>query len=155
MLRSAPVSVALMTASGWLPALAQEAAPTFVVIGGQCGQLVVAGVDVTSTCNSKVASNNAEPDKVIFHFALADGTAISIVGTDLPNPSPDSDQIEVVQVHVGKKLGPLRKGPHAALGKCTFGNPYAGPMTIRCDGAIGKKPFLAEFLTDGHEPKQY
>lgn len=149
------VLAAVVTASGLFPTLAQEAAPTFVVIGGQCAKLVVAGVDFTGTCNPKVASNNAGPDKVMFHFALADGTAVSIVGIDLPNPSSDSDEIEIVRVHVGKKLGPLGKGPHAASGKCVFGNPYAGPMTIRCDGAVGKKTLVADFLTDGLAPKEY
>ncbi len=155
MLRIALVVVAMVTASGWFSAIAQEAAPTFVAIGGQCEKLIIADTDVTDACNSKVVSNNIAPDKVIFHFALADGTAVSIVGIDLPNPSPDSDEIEIVRVHVSKKLGSLAKGPHAASGKCAFGNPYVGQMTLRCDGAVRDRILLAKFLTDGQAPKQF
>lgn len=142
----------LLNVSGSGLSAAEDVLSDFVVLQGQCRKLLVGGADVTRSCNSRVANNNLAPDKVLFHFALADGTAVSIVGTDLPNPTPDDDEIRIVRAHVSRKLGTLEACPHPAVGKCSFGNPYAGKTTIRCNGKAGGKALVAVFVTNGEAP---
>lgn len=123
-----------------------------MMVQGKCVRLVLEGIDLTGTCADQAASHTEAPDRVLFHFGVADDTAISLVGTDLPNPTPDTDEIKLIRFHVSSRHGALQAGPHEADGKCTFGNPYMGKATIQCIGRSNGKDLTVLFETDGSEP---
>lgn len=125
-----------------------------VVMTGKCQKLSVGDNDMSPYCNPKLLNTSYSNGRVGFYFTIGNGSVLTVSGMDLPNPTPDTDQIKVDRVIFN--IGQTGKAPavSSASGKCSFGNPYKGKTTVRCSGKLstGEK-FEAAFQTDGKRPK--
>lgn len=135
-----------------LPGSSAIANSGLVTLAGKCQKMMYGKDNLAPYCNPAIASSNAGGNKVMFHWGLADGTLLTIVSTDLPNPSADTDATKIIRLHI--KGGALNaNATAAATGKCTFGNPYRGKATISCKGKADGKKFDFTFRTDGRPPR--
>jgi hypothetical protein len=121
---------------------------------GACRELVVDAKVLTSKCQPILLNSFYDDGRVGFYFLYEGHRVVTFSGLDLPNPTPDTDEFAIDKlIHSSATQG---KAPDVSVaeGICSFGNPYIGPMTVRCSGkVVGGKDFSAVFETDGNPPK--
>lgn len=126
-----------------------------LVLDGSCDKLTLGKRKMADRCSPKMMSTSYPHGRVGFYFIMEDGTGVTISGMDGANPTPDTDVTVVDKVIVNldpKKLNKPDVFP--ATGKCTFGNPYKGEMTISCKGKLRDgRAFAGSFTTDGAPPR--
>ncbi|PLP57014.1 hypothetical protein CYK37_22495 [Mesorhizobium loti] len=125
-----------------------------IILRGECLRLVVSGRDLTSGCEPILISSSPSVDNIQFQFAVKNRAILTIVGTDLPNPTDDTDQIKLVRYELNLGTQGVPPSGTEALGQCTFNNPFAGKMTLSCEGTAQDKPLSIVFVTDGRAPQQ-
>jgi hypothetical protein len=147
---SAVLAIALLPMAA---AKAQEP-PNLMSSEGTCKELVVDAKVLTSKCQPILLNSSYDDGRVGFYFLYEGHRAVTFSGMDLPNPTPDTDEFAIDKlINTSPTPG---KGPDVSVaeGICSFGNPYIGPMTVRCSGkVVGGKVFSATFETDGNPPK--
>ncbi|TPI31506.1 hypothetical protein FJ414_23395 [Mesorhizobium sp. B3-1-6] len=126
---------------------------SFLTLNGNCLKLIALGKDMSPYCRPVLSSNNMSGGRVLFHFTLRNDAVLTIVGTDLPNPTPDTDAIAIRRIHLNLGIQGVAPSEASASGKCTFNNPFKGPMTLSCKGRVNGKPLVAIFRSDGLPPQ--
>ena len=132
-------------------AAAAQAPQNVVSVDGTCQRLVIEGRSLAGNCGATVLQTIYADGRTGFYISAADGSRVfAFSGFE----QSFSGQTEVTQkldkvILIGE---PATSIP--VTGTCTYGNPYAGPMTIFCDAAdqSGNR-YRFEFLTDGSEPE--
>lgn len=135
-------------AIGAAPAHAQT-----MLITGRCVSKLMLGQDLTAACQPYL-THSIQGENIVFSFRGAQGSSASFVGRDLPNPTRDSDLMNLISVQLNIPGYP--PAPQRAEGTCLYTNPYQGPATVQCSGRMlvdGQwMPAEAVFLTDGTPP---
>jgi hypothetical protein len=122
-----------------------------VDLKGRCLRVVLGGQDVTRNCNGALSISVYADHRAGFHFAMGNGHIISISG--LPEANGNANVIVVDRVVLNEGLETNKPQTFTASGRCSYGDPYKGRMTIRCNGSFGKSTdFTAAFETDGKPP---
>ena len=124
---------------------------SLLTLNGNCLKLVALGKDISPYCRPVLSSNTMSVHRVLFHFTLRNDAVLTIV--DLPNPTPDTDAIKIERIHLNLGIQGVPPSQASASGKCTFNNPYKGPMTLKCEGRANGKPLIAIFRSDGTPPQ--
>lgn len=139
--------------SGGYDAALSMAVDTLGTLTGRCERFVLGGRDLTSGCQPVLATNNLPPDRVQFHFSFSNSAVITLSGRDLPNPTPDTDVIALDRVLVNLNIPGVPPTNGSANGRCTFANPFKGPMIVRCTGTSDVGSINVAFRTDGRPPR--
>lgn len=126
---------------------------SLLTLNGNCLKLVALGKDISPYCRPVLSSNTMSGNRVLFHFTLRNDAVLTIVGVDLPNPTPDTDAIKMQRIHLNLGIQGVPASQASASGKCIFNNPYKGPMTLKCQGRADGKPLVAIFRSDGAPPQ--
>ncbi len=141
---------------GATAAMAIEETPSNLVellkLQGRCLKVAIARDDLTSRCSGGLAIAVYEDGRVGFHLTLHPRHILSLSGMH-----PRSGGGIVVLDRAIFNTGSETNKPDilAASGTCSYGDPYAGRMTVRCSGTLeGGKDFVAAFQTDGSPPAQ-
>ncbi|MDQ0318958.1 hypothetical protein QO002_001096 [Pararhizobium capsulatum DSM 1112] len=134
-----------------IPAIAMAENGMFV-IEGRCQKLQIGEHDFSNICSSKAVSTSYDDGRVGFHFVTNGGVALTFSGLDLPNISEDEDEtgIDSIILNVG---GGTKSSKISAVGRCRYGNPFKGKMTIDCKAKTGGMAYHARFKTNGKPPK--
>lgn len=123
-------------------------APTYMFIGGKCGQLVIGDSDYSDQCNPALIHIFASPERLSFTF-VAEKAAIdmvTIIGADGENPSPDTD---IIHIHTIAVTTNGQEKEYPAKGICSYGK---GRTTISCSGTSNELgDFNATFFPNGNE----
>lgn len=118
----------------------------FHVVPGRCVELTMNGTSLTGKCNGKLVFSTMTNGRIQSTFALASGSMMAFAGTDLPNPTANSDAYAVDAIY-------LNGQPVQARGRCTYTNPYAGPFIVACKvTGAGGVPYVAKFRADHFRP---
>lgn len=125
-----------------------------MALRGECVRLLVSGKDFTTGCEPVLTSKSPSAENIQFQFAVKNGATLTIVGSDLPNPSDEIDQIKLVRFELNLGVQGAASSGAEAFGQCTFNNPFAGRMTLSCEGTVKGKPLSVVFITDGRPPQQ-
>ncbi|RUX51491.1 hypothetical protein EOA33_06150 [Mesorhizobium sp. M4A.F.Ca.ET.050.02.1.1] len=118
----------------------QDVLGSFLTLNGNCLKLIALGKDMSPYCRPVLSSNNMSGGRVLFHFTLRNDAVLTIVGKNLPNPTPDTDAIAMQRIYLNLGIQGVAPSVASASGKCTFNNPYKGPMTLSCKGRADGKP---------------
>ena len=125
-----------------------------MILNGTCETLILGKDQLGSACSPKIMSTSYPDGRVGFYFVLNGGRTITFSGMDGDNPTPDTDIMMIDKV-IANLDAPKRGRPEAlrATGKCSYGNPYKGRMTVACKGRLaGGGAFEGVFTTDGRPP---
>lgn len=122
-------------------------------MNGTCDKFIMSGKDVTKFCANSIVNSSYPNGRVGFTFILNGKRAITISGTDLPNPTPDTDRTYVDLVIVNLNEEGVTPEENPARGVCEYSNPYKGKAFIRCEASMGAHAVTAEFTTDGTPPQ--
>lgn len=126
-----------------------------VALEGRCEILITQGKDFSEYCDSRLLNAGHENGRIGFHFFISDKAILTISGSDLPNPTPHTDETLVDLVLVNLGIEGIPPSEAKAFGKCEYENPYLGkPAVIACNGTMEDGfPLQARFVTDGGEPR--
>lgn len=132
------------------PALAQTA----IKLEGTCEKLVIAGLDVSSTCKDAV-TNAVSRNRTSFDFATWDGRTLSFSGDGAQQEkTEETDPLQPINLVVpGEKTAEgIARGPLVAVGACSFSTPEPGKTRISCQATAAKGRYEATFLTEAKAP---
>lgn len=147
-------AASLMVAVGVSHNAAAGDADQQMALRGECVRLLVSGKDFTPGCEPVLISKSPSADSIQFQFLVKNGATLSIVGSDLPGPTDDIDQIKLVRFELNLGIQGVASSGGQASGQCTFNNPFAGKMTLSCEGTVKSKPLSLVFISDGKAPQQ-
>lgn len=147
-------ATSFLLAAGFIHDAAASDADQRMVVRGECLRLLVSGRDLTSGCEPVLISSSPGADNIQFQFAFGNGASLTVVGTDLPNPTGDTDQIKLVHYVLNLGIQGVDPSGTEAFGQCTFNNPFAGKMALSCEGVAKDKPISIVFVSDGIAPQR-
>ncbi|WDZ75927.1 hypothetical protein PWG15_15085 [Ensifer adhaerens] len=155
-LRSSMMAATAMPGSlAGLPAAAQEMGDLtgVAMVTGICERLVVAGEDMTNTCDGRLIQSIYRTGRTGFTVNIGSGGAVTFSGIEGKKPDADSQlqSVDRVIVNRGQDGGPISS--KAVTGGCSYGNPFKGPATTKCEGTDAEKgAYVLQFRTDGTQP---
>lgn len=133
---------------------AQDSIPGLVgqfTVTGQCLRVSMARENLTKGCTGEMAISVYSDRRTGFHLLMANGHIISVSGI---HPQQGSgDVVDIDRIILNEGLESNKPQVFSAKGRCSYGNPFAGKMTVRCSGTLGKETdFTIAFETDGKPP---
>jgi hypothetical protein len=146
-------SIGMLLAPIYAISAAPSAAQTMMTLTGKCQKLVIGQHDFSKFCQGKLINSAHKNGRVGFYFLFGGTSTVTFSGTDRPNPTPDTDEIRIDLALLNIGTDSQGTSRQSAKGKCSYGNPYKGKMTVKCAGTLkdGMK-FSAVFRTDGRPP---
>lgn len=123
------------------------------MVTGTCERLVVAGEDMTNTCEGRLIQSIYRTGRTGFTVNIGSGGAITFSGIEGEKPDADSQlqSVDKVIVNRGKDGGPISS--KGVTGSCFYENPFKGPATTKCEGTDAEKgAYFLQFRTDGTPP---
>ena len=132
-------------------AAAAQALQHVVSVDGTCQRLVIEDIALSGNCGAAVLQTIYDDGRTGFYITAADGSQVfAFSGFEQSSPG----QTEVTQTLDKVILSGEPATSIPVTGSCTYGNPYAGPMTILCDAQdTSRQRYQFEFVTDGSEPE--
>ncbi len=124
------------------------------MVTGTCERLVVAGEDMTNTCEGRLIQSIYRTGRTGFTVNIGSGGAITFSGIEGEKPDADSQlqSVDKVIVNGGKDGGPISSKD--VTGSCFYENPFKGPAVTKCEGSDAEKgAYVLQFRTDGTPPK--
>lgn len=118
-------------------------------VRGTCAKLILAGTDMTASCDPTLVNVAYPSGGSSFMFVLAGKAMVSFFGRD--TPATENHSTIYLQRVSFRDSGP--DNPSSVVsGECTYTNPFAGPAVVDCDADSKDGPFKAIFTTDGGQP---
>lgn len=125
----------------------------FVTIDGDCTRASVLGDDVTRLCRGPLVNTTFTNGRSNFLLQLDGLAALSFSGAgNLQVRDGDNVTQPIDRVIIIYDESPHEPAITAAVGQCRFGNPYKGPIVVRCTAETGAGLIEATFRSDGSEP---
>lgn len=106
------------------------------VIAGRCERLTVFDTDMTANCVDRLLFTATPNGRVQALATLKRGSTVMFAGSDLPNPTANTDASSVDRIYLNSPLGSSASGVFPARGRCTYTNPYAAPMIVDCKAEL-------------------
>ncbi len=120
-----------------------------VKMEGSCEKLVIADLDITTSCKDKM-QNTVDRNRTSFDFSAWDGQALSFSGSGAQQEATELTEplqpINFVVASQTNKEGIVRN-PAPAVGACRFSKPEDGKTTITCEAKSLGKTYTGIFVT--------
>ncbi|WP_147178656.1 MULTISPECIES: hypothetical protein [Alphaproteobacteria] len=124
----------------------------FKALEGKCVRVVAGDEDLTAGCNSKLGIISYADGRTGFYFLLSDNRILTFSGF---GKARDRNTYGLDRVVYNDGTGAAMPRVVPASGSCAYGNPYKGPVTVRCKGRTPQgEIFAATFRSNGKPPKQ-
>ncbi|HEV7319215.1 MAG TPA: hypothetical protein VGO04_11465 [Ensifer sp.] len=124
------------------------------ILTGTCKRLVVAGEDMTAICGGRLIQSIYRTGRTGFTVNIGSRGAVTFSGIEGEKPDADSQlqSVDKVIVNRGTDGGPISS--KEVTGGCSYGNPFKGATTTKCEGTDAEKgAYILEFRSGGSPPK--
>ena len=126
-----------------------------LTITGKCLRVVVGAEDFSQGCGGSLGTSAFSDGRTGFYFTLRSNHILTFSGLGVARTGKDGDGFAIDRVIFNSGVETTKPKVLAATGRCTFGDPYKGAMTVRCDGNLAQgTPFSASFHSDGSPPTE-
>ena len=116
------------------------------MIPGKCLAFSMSGEDLTRSCSGSLGFQAWADGVTGATFHAETGSQITFMGTDLPNLNANTDAFAVEAVGINLNIRGVPPTTGAAIGRCTYTNPFAAPMAVRCRAALADgRPLEGQF----------
>lgn len=122
-------------------------------LSGKCLRVSLARQDLTAACTGYLNIAVYADRRAGFHVTMGKGHVLTVSGV---HPAGDTgNAVTVDRVVLNDGIEANKPQVFTANGRCAYGNPYVGKMTLRCTGTFGKSTdFTLAFETDGKPPAE-
>ncbi|MGV8938860.1 MAG: hypothetical protein ACOH2J_17210 [Allorhizobium sp.] len=126
-----------------------------LTLTGKCLQVVVGAEDFSKGCSGSLGTSAFSDGRTGFYFSLRSNHILTFSGLGVAGTGKDDDGFAIDRVIFNNGVETNKPKVLAATGRCTFGDPYKGEMTVRCNGNLAQgTPFSASFHSDGKPPTE-
>lgn len=121
-----------------------------VKMEGSCEKLVIADLDITTSCKDKL-SNSVERNRTSFDFSAWDGQSLSFSGSGAQQEATElTEPLQPINFIVSSQTNKegIVRNPAPAVGACRFSKPENGKITITCEATSLGKAYAGIFVTE-------